>query len=107
MPPVLQDNDLDFFSENSFVVLPGVLADQVNERLDDISNLKDNLYGQPELVLETESEEVHSIFSPVFFSEAYHRLANNEYLRKAAEQILDSEVYIHYSRINIKAGLSG
>ncbi len=106
-PAILQPHSLRFFAENGYLVLPGLLADQVEELVGDIAKLKSKLYGRPELVIEPESEQIRSIFSPDLFSDAYYRLAQHDYLKKAAEQILGSDVYIHHARINVKAGLSG
>ena len=106
-PSILQERDLNFFSENGYLVLPGILADQVEALLEDIPKLKADLKHRPELVIEPDSDEVRSIFSPDLYSEAYHRLAQHDYLKKGAEQILNSDVYIHHSRINVKTGLSG
>lgn len=106
-PSILQEKELNFFADNGFLILPGLLADQVETLLEDIPRLKNELYGRSELVIEPENEEVRSIFSPDLFSEAYNRLAQHDYLKKSAEQILGSDVYIHHARINVKAGLSG
>ena len=104
---ILSEEELRFFAENGYLIKPGLLSNEVEALVKDIPNLTSRLSGCPEIVLEPESNEVRSIFSPDLFSDLYKQLSEHEQLKKASEQILDSDVYIHHSRVNIKAGLSG
>ena len=104
---ILSQQDLNFYAENGFLIKSGLLADKVDSVLDDIPAMQVALQNQPELILEPGSAVVRSIFSPELYSEACINLAKEPYLKDAAEQILDSDVYIHHSRINVKSGLNG
>lgn len=52
-------------------------------------------------------EEIRSVFAMHELSEAYDRLTRDALLLGIAQQILGSDVYIHQSRINSKAGFCG
>lgn len=104
---ILSQQDLAFYAENGYLIKPGLLADKVEAVLDDIPAMQVALKNQSELILEPDSEVVRSIFSPELHSDVCMELAKEPCLKEAAEQILDSDVYIHHSRINVKSGLSG
>lgn len=103
----LTREQLDFYSDNGFLVLPGLLADQVQTLLDEIPVLKEKLQGKDELILEPDSEVVRSVFSPETSSSLFSDISRHPALLGAAEQILGSQTYIHHSRINIKASFNG
>lgn len=104
---ILNDEDLSFYAENGYLIKHNLLEDMVQPILDDIPKMKESLAGRDELILEPHSQEVRSVFSPQKYSSACMELAKHDQLLLAAQQILDSEVYIHHSRINVKSGLSG
>ncbi len=96
-----------FFDDNGYLVLDGVLETEVDNILNEIPRLKKELKAHDELILEPNSQEVRSIFSPDKFSDHCKALSLHPHLLNNAMQLLDSQVYIHHARINIKAGLSG
>ena len=104
---ILSNKELNFFNDNGYLIKPGLLENEVNQILTEIPLMKRELQGRDELILEPDSDEVRSIFSPEKYSDSCKELSKNKHLLHAAEQILDSNVYIHHSRINIKSGLSG
>ncbi|KTD60989.1 Phytanoyl-CoA dioxygenase (PhyH) [Legionella spiritensis] len=104
---LLSSAELDFFAHHGYLIKPGLLADKVDEVLAEIPRMQVELAGKQELILEPDSNMVRSVFSPEKYSDICKSLACDRNLLHAAEQILDSEVYIHHSRINVKAGLSG
>jgi ectoine hydroxylase len=103
----LTKDELNFFSHNGYLIKPGLLEGKVNSILEEMPRMQKELVGKPELILEPDSETMRSIFSPEKYSDVCKTLACDDHLLRAAEQILDSEVYIHHSRINVKSGLSG
>ncbi len=100
----------DYYARNGFVVIPGVFAPQeVDLFLGEYQELagSDTLKGEQELILEPGSEQLRSIFNPHRFSEVFHRLARDHRILDKVTQVLDSEVYVHHGRINIKRALNG
>lgn len=58
-------------------------------------------------ILEPGKQEIRSIFGIHEISERFDRLTRDPHLLKIVQQLLDSEVYIHQSRINYKPGFKG
>jgi ectoine hydroxylase len=58
-------------------------------------------------ILEPGKEEIRSIFGIHEISERFDRLTRDPHLLKIVRQLLDSDVYIHQSRINYKPGFKG
>jgi ectoine hydroxylase len=106
----LSIEELKSYEENGFVVIPDVFSkDEVELLLREVQRLAaaDQLRGLDELILEPDSDERRSIFSPHRFSDLFRRLSCDHRLVDRVRQVLDSDVYIHHARINIKAALNG
>ncbi|MBB6450744.1 ectoine hydroxylase [Geomicrobium halophilum] len=106
----LSTKDLDSYEDNGFLMLDDVFSDEeVNIMTDQLNDTLAKEKGKKSdtVVLEPESEEVRSIFEVHKNNDFFSRLASNEHLVKAAQQLLGSEVYITQSRINFKPGFSG
>lgn len=58
-------------------------------------------------ILEPGKEEIRSIFGIHEISERFDRLTRDPHLLRIVRQLLDSDVYIHQSRINYKPGFKG
>lgn len=58
-------------------------------------------------ILEPGKKEIRSIFGIHEISKRFDRLTRDPQLLKIVRQLLDSEVYIHQSRINYKPGFKG
>ena len=58
-------------------------------------------------ILEPGKEEIRSIFGIHDISERFDRLTRDAHLLDIVRQLLDSDVYIHQSRINYKPGFKG
>jgi ectoine hydroxylase len=106
----LTPEQLDFYEQNGYLVIPDVFSQQEAdvfikeyERL----SASDSLRGKDELILEPDSDQPRSIFSPHRFSGTFDRLSRDHRVLDKVSQILDSEVYIHHARINIKRALNG
>ena len=63
--------------------------------------------GAEEVVTETGSDVVRSVFRVHELSPVFDRLARDPRLLNVARQILGSEVYLHQSRVNLKPGFVG
>lgn len=61
----------------------------------------------PERVLERDGVTVRSVYGPHRHDETVHRVCRSPQLVGAARQLLGDEVYVHQSKINVKAAFSG
>jgi ectoine hydroxylase len=106
----LTQEQLDFYERNGFLVIPGVFSQQeIEVFIDAYEKLaaSDELRDTEELIVEPDSDQPRSIFSPQRFSEMFYRLSRDRRILDKVTQILDSDVYIHHARINIKRALNG
>lgn len=109
-PHSLTPMQLDSYERNGFIVMPGVFSQkEVDVFKDEYQRLatSDALKGRDELIQEPDSDEPRSIFSPHRFTELFDRLLRDHRILDKITQILDSDVYLHHARINIKPGLNG
>lgn len=109
-PHALSETQLKLYEENGFLVIPDAFSkDEIRALFDEYVALsrKDEFYDRDEYVMEPGSDEVRSIFNPHDFSILMDRLSRDQRIVDKVRQILDSEVYIHHGRINIKKPLSG
>jgi ectoine hydroxylase len=106
----LTAEQLGFYEENGFLVIPEVFSrEEVEVFLGELQGLaaSQTLQGKPELILEPDSDRPRSVFSPQRFSEIFDRLSRDCRILDKVNQILDSDVYIHHARVNIKGALNG
>ncbi|WP_281393605.1 ectoine hydroxylase [Salicibibacter cibarius] len=106
----LASNQLDSYENNGYLMLDDVFSDEeVNIMSEHLNDTLEAQRGQKSdtVVLEPEGDEVRSIFEVHKHNDFFSRLAANEHLVKAAQQLLGSDVYITQSRINFKPGFSG
>jgi ectoine hydroxylase len=106
----LGPDQLDFYARNGFIVIPGVFSRrEVDLFCDEYEELavSEKLQGRDELILEPGGDQPRSIFNPQYFSDVFFRLARDHRILDKISQILDSDVYIHHARINIKRALNG
>ena len=101
---------LEFYTQNGYLVIPNVFSPEEVDRLvaayQALATSPD-LQGKEELVLEPNSNAPRSIFSLHHYSEVFDQLSKQRRILDKVKQILNSEVYIHHSRINIKRPLNG
>ncbi len=103
----LDQQQLNFFDDNGYLIIPGLMQDCIPACLADIPPMKQQLQGRDELILEPDSQVLRSVFSPELHSNACKQVSRDPRLLGAAEQILNSQTYIHHSRLNIKAAFDG
>lgn len=109
-PHGLTPAQIDFYEHNGYLVVPDVFsAEEADELLREQQALaaSEALRGREELILEPGSQIARSIFNPQLFSERFAALASDPRILDKVHQILDSEVYIHHARVNIKSALNG
>ena len=106
----LSRTELESFERAGFLVLENCFdPDELSALRKEASQLRDELAGsgKPEVITETGSGEVRSVFAIHRSSAPFARLAQHPYLLGAGRQILGSAVYVHQSRINYKPAFRG
>lgn len=106
----LMQEQLGFYEQNGFLVVPGVFSQQeVDALINEYERLvaSGELRGKDELILEPDSDQPRSIFNPHRFSGLFDRLLRDRRILDKVIQILGSDVYVHHARINIKRALNG
>lgn len=106
-PYSLDREQLDFYAENGYLVLPEYMPEMVEPLNREIDVLRERMQGYEELYTEPDSEEVRTIFKPFAYSDLVDRFSRDPKILTVAEQILDSAVYIMQSRINVKPAYHG
>ncbi len=106
----LSPEQVDFYDRNGYLFFDSFFSpDEVQPFLD---NLKDyeqdaNLKSRDQVIIEPYADEIRSIFGIHDLSDRFDRLTRDPRLLDIAGQLLDSDVYIHQSRINYKPGFTG
>lgn len=108
----LSAQQLDDFQQNGFLILPKMLNEtQVQACLAELDRLRKNRewLHRPEAIVEPKGAELRSLFAPhrPEISPLFARVAADQQLAGVAQQILDSEIHIHQSRVNLKPGFAG
>ncbi len=106
----LSQEELRSYEKNGYIIFPDLFSsDEVEAMNREYRRLLDEgvLDEREELIKEPASEEVRSIFSLEKFSPLFERISRDGRILDKVMQILDSRVYIHHSRINIKPAYHG
>ena len=109
-PGPLDESQLKHFDQDGFLVLENVLdQDTVGTALDEIERLRRDreTLDSHRAVLEPDSDELRSLFEVHTTSAVFSELARDPRLSDVARQIVDDDVYIHQSRINLKPAIHG
>ncbi len=106
----LSAEQLARFERNGCLIVEGVFSqdevDSFNTRLDEMSRDPD-VQNDPGTITEPESNEVRSVFDVHKNDALFKATAEDRRVADIARQILDSQVYLHQSRINFKPGFAG
>lgn len=98
------------YERNGFLVLESFFPqNQLQKFFDDLEAYEDDAYlkSLDQVVLEPDSQKIRSIFGIHELSRRFNDLTRDSRLIDIAHQLLNSDVYIHQSRINDKSGFSG
>ncbi len=109
-PGPLGADQLAAYERDGFVVLDGWLDDDtVDECLaaTEAAGRDPALAANERLVLEPGSEVVRSLFEVHKVSATFERIVADDRLAGVARQLLDDDVYIHQSRVNLKPAVTG
>ena len=106
----LRPGQLVAFGRDGFLAFEALLPGHfVEELMAELSRLSEVLADRelPEVIREPGSGTVRSIFAVHRRPGPFARLARDPRIVRMAEQILDSEVYLHQTRVNLKPGFEG
>lgn len=106
----LSYEELNFYEKNGYLFLEGFFSDsEVEDYREELARLSKEGKGstRPEYITEPENEEVRSVFAIHEHNEVFKKLTYDPRIIERVQQILNSEVYIHQSRINFKPGFNG
>lgn len=109
-PGPLDRGSLEHFRDHGYVILTGHLDPSTVERcLTEVDRLAHDAatLASERAILEPDSEELRSLFEVHRVSRVFADLASDPRLAGVARQLLDDDVYIHQSRINLKRGMEG
>lgn len=108
----LNDEQLARFTRDGFLILPGCFTEtEVDACRAELEGLRasNETKRRPEAIIEPDDFELRSLFAVhrPEISRLFSRVAADERIASAAEQILAGGVYLHQSRVNLKPGFSG
>lgn len=106
----LSRDQVDFYERNGYLFFDSFFSpEEVRPFLDDLEDYGQdpNLKSRDQVIIEPYADEIRSIFGIHELSPRFDRLTRDPRLLGMARQLLDSDVYIHQSRINYKPGFTG
>ncbi|GGS75968.1 ectoine hydroxylase [Streptomyces cinerochromogenes] len=109
-PGPLSQEQLAAYDAGGYLVLDGLLTpDEVETYRAELQRLGQDpvLRASERVVMEPDSDRVRSVFEVEKVSEVFAKLLFSSRLTDIARQVLDSDVYIHQSRVNYKPGFGG
>ncbi len=109
-PGPLSGEQLAAYESSGYLVLDNLLsADEVETYRAELQRLGQDpvLRASERVVPEPDSDRVRSVFEVEKVSEVFAGLLFSSKLTDIARQVLDSDVYIHQSRVNYKPGFGG
>jgi len=106
----LDADSLNLYQENGFLhfdaVLEPVLLAQAVQELQRLRH-DSQVLSWPQSVVEPDSQQLRSIFAVHQLSDVLRQVCHHPKLVAMAQKLLGSDVYVHQSRINDKAGFGG
>ncbi|QDU47327.1 Phytanoyl-CoA dioxygenase (PhyH) [Symmachiella dynata] len=111
-PGPLSAAQLSQFERDGFLILPAFFPEaDIATYKEEIQRLgaSDEIQQRPESILEPDHCELRSLFSvhKPEISPCFSEVAADPRIAGMAAQILDDDVYIHQSRVNLKPGFAG
>ncbi|MBC3840521.1 proline hydroxylase [Streptacidiphilus sp. 4-A2] len=103
---MLSVEDVHFYHEHGYLVMPGRFSPQETELLLSESRRLSGL-EIPQRILESGGEQVRSIYAVHRHSDAFDRFTRDIRNLEPARALLESEVYIHQTQLNPKAPFLG
>ena len=103
---MLTDKQLEEYERNGFLLLPDIFS---SDEVDSLAAELPRLYSEdrPGRILEKDGQSVRTVFGAHNNSAIFRRLSEDARIARPAIQLLNSEVYIHQLKINVKAAFRG
>ena len=98
------------YEEHGYLVLPNFLPPSTLKAVDaELARLAEDeeVKERPQSIIEPEGRALRSLFEVHLGDDALGALARDPKLVKVAQQLLDDQVYVHQSRVNLKPGFHG
>ncbi len=105
----LSAEQLRTYADTGVLILPGLMADRVaalNREIDEMA-ADPAVRSRPQAIVEPDNDALRSLFEPHLGDGPVAALTRDSQLVAIARDLLDSDVYIHQSRINLKPGFRG
>jgi len=109
-PPSITPQQVEDYARDGFVVLRDVFnAVEVETLQEELERLRSapHIRVLPEAFTESDNNELRSLFRVHELSEKFGELAGDPRLANIARYILNDEVYVHQSRVNLKPACRG
>lgn len=106
----LSRGQLASYERNGYLFFDSFFSpEEITPFLSDLEdyNKDQSFKGLEQTITEPHSDEVRTIFGVHRLSDRFDRLTRDPRLLEIAHQLLDSDVYIHQSRLNYKPSFSG
>ena len=103
---MLTRQQVNFFDKNGYLFFPSLFSKSELATIKRETRVVLKRRG-PEVVLEKDNESIRLIYGTHYFNNVYKCLSQHPRVIAPAEQLLDTRVYIHQSRLNPKAAFEG
>lgn len=103
----LNEEQLDFYNTNGYLLLPDYLPDLVDPLINEIQNLRHRMRGRDEWVVEPDSDALRTIFKPFAYSSLIEQFFRLPEILDVVQQMLGSHAYMMQSRLNVKPAYKG
>ncbi len=106
----LSEDQLAQFERDGYLWMDGFFPpESVTPFLEELETMaqREDIYGLEQVVMDREARKIRSVFAMHELSDSFDRMTRDPRMLDMIRQILGSEVYIHQSRINSKAGFCG
>ncbi|MFW0786303.1 phytanoyl-CoA dioxygenase family protein [Gordonia sp. CPCC 206044] len=104
----LSGPELRRYDERGYHTVSSVLdSADIRRCLDDVHTITDRLGEDDRVIRESTSGDVRSLFAVHQLSDVVAEIVSRPEVIGVAQQILDDEVYVHQSRVNLKPGFAG
>ena len=105
-PSCISKDAVNHYQENGFVVLPNLISGKLLRLLQqEMQQLREQYKGSNDdtVIREPNNDAVRTLFSLPSMSQVFDELSRHPALLSFARHVLDSEVYLHQTRLNYKS----
>lgn len=103
----LSDEQLDFYEQNGYLVIPDVFTGLLPHINQEIERLKSELEGHEALYTEPGNDSLRTLFKPHAWSEFISQITRDPRILAPVQQLLGSAVEVMQSRVNVKPAFHG